>query len=55
MMLYCEDCRVAVEAIPTIWDADVLEGLTVEDDRHMGHALSNPGWMDTDLKAIDYA
>lgn len=55
MTLFCEDCRVAVEAIPTIWNADILEGLTVEDDRHMGHELSDPNWEDSDYdRDIDF-
>lgn len=55
MTLWCEDCRVYVEAIPTAWDADVLEGLTLEDNEHMDHDLSDPNWQDTDLRDFDYA
>ena len=42
MILYCEDCRCAVEAIPSLADREVLEGLTVEDEAHMGARVVQP-------------
>ena len=55
MLLFCEDHRVGVNAIPTVWNADVLEGLTVEDDEHMDCDLSNPNWEDSDYdRDIDF-
>ena len=55
MMLFCEDHRVAVEAVPTVMDADVLEGLTVADDEHMDCELSDPNWEDSNYdRDIDF-
>lgn len=58
MILWCEDHRLKVEAIPTVWNADVLEGLTVEDDEHMDCDLSagDTMWEDWDYdRDIDFA